>query len=104
MHHTRRSFLQSSSLLAGSLALGAAPAILRGQATKAGAKHTVALIGCGWWGRNILNAAIKDGRVKVVALCDVDASQLKKCADAIGKLTSDGPKSYGDFRELLDKE
>src|SRR5829696_5711228 len=98
MHHSRRSFLQSSSLLAGSLALGAAPAVLQGQTSKAGAKHTVALIGCGWWGTNILNAALKDGRVNVVALCDVDATQLKKSAEAIGKLTSDAPKRYGDFR------
>jgi len=104
MQHSRRTFLQSSSLLAGSLALGAAPAILQGQTTKAGAKHTVALIGCGWWGTNILGAALKDGRVKLTALCDVDASQIKKCGETVGKLTSDSPKAYDDFRELLEKE
>ncbi|MGB7157614.1 MAG: Gfo/Idh/MocA family oxidoreductase [Tepidisphaeraceae bacterium] len=104
MQTSRRSFLKSSSMAAGSLALSAAPAILNGQTTKSGVKHTVALLGCGWWGTNILGAALKDGRVKVVGLCDVDAAQIKKCAENIGKLTSDTPRTYVDYRELLEKE
>lgn len=78
----------------------AAPAILNAQ-DKANAKHTVALIGCGWWGTNILSCAIRDGRVKVVALCDVDQSAIAKCKEAVGKLTSDEPKAFEDYREML---
>lgn len=104
MQPSRRSFLKSSSIAAGALALEAAPAILQGQTTKAGARHTVALLGCGWWGTHILNCALKDGRVKVVGLCDVDPNQLKKCEGIIGKVTSDAPKTYVNYRELLEKE
>ncbi|MEO6436207.1 MAG: Gfo/Idh/MocA family oxidoreductase [Tepidisphaeraceae bacterium] len=104
MQHTRRAFLKSTA--AGAIALGAAPSILRAADAppKAGVKHTVALIGSGWWGTNILGAALADGRIKVVGLCDVDPAQLKKCGEAIGNLTSDTPKTYADYRELLDKE
>src|SRR5215207_1564115 len=101
MQPTRRAFLKSSSFAAGSLALGSAPAVLHGQTTKAGVQHTVALIGCGWWGTHILNCALHEGRSKVVGLCDVDPTQLKKCQDIIGKVTSDAPTTYVDFREML---
>src|SRR5688572_13191014 len=104
MQSSRRTFLKSSSVAASALALGAAPAILHGQTTKAGVQHTVALLGCGWWGTHILNCALKDGRAKVVGLCDVDPAQLKQCQGIIGKVTSDTPKTYVDFRELLEKE
>ena len=104
MQPTRRSFLKSTSAAAGAIAVGAAPSILHGQTTKAGVQHTVALLGCGWWGTHILNCALKDGRAKVVGLCDVDPAQLKQCQGIIGKVTSDAPKTYVDFRELLEKE
>src|SRR5687768_7656471 len=96
MRQTRRTFLKAAA--AGMAMAGAAPAILRADDSggKAGEKKTVALIGAGWWGTNILSHALADGRVKVVALCDVDQSQLKKCSAAIEKLTSDTAKSYGD--------
>jgi predicted dehydrogenase len=99
---SRRAFIQSTA--AGALALGAAPALLRGADDKAGTKFTLALIGSGWWGTNILSHALKDGRVKLVALCDADQAQLQKCSDAIKPITSDSPKIYGDYRELLEKE
>jgi predicted dehydrogenase len=101
IRHTRRTFLKTAAVAAA-----IAPAILRaGEATtKAGERRTVALIGAGWWGTNILTHALADGRVKLVALCDVDQNQLKKCGEAIGKLTSDAPKLYGDYRELIERE
>ena len=100
MQPTRRSFLKSTT--AGALALGATPAFLRSQpATRAGQRYTVALIGSGWWGGNILRTALADGRVKVVGLCDPDQAQLKKTAEEVNKLNGDSPKHYGDYRELL---
>src|SRR5438445_7307278 len=99
MQPSRRSFLKSTA--AGAIALGAAPAILRGAdaTTKAGPAFTLALVGTGWWGTNILHAAMADGRVKLVALCDVDQAQLKQCAESLKGVTADLPKSYGDYRE-----
>ncbi|MEX6688888.1 Gfo/Idh/MocA family oxidoreductase [Danxiaibacter flavus] len=67
-------------------------------------KYTTALIGTGWWGMNILREAIAAGQSKVVAMCDVDDNQLQPAAAEVNKLTSDTPKLYKDFRELIHKE
>lgn len=67
-------------------------------------KRRVALVGSGWWGMNILRCAMKAGEAQVVALCDVDKAQVRKAADEVNKLSSDRPKLYGDFRELLATE
>lgn len=96
---TRRTFLQSS-LATGAL-LAAAPAIRGAERTK---KYKTALIGSGWWGTNILREALASEQCQLVALCDVDQAQIDKCEKEIGGLTSDKPKRYQDFRELLDKE
>lgn len=63
-----------------------------------------ALIGSGWWGKNILREAIAAGRSKVVALCDVDAQALEVAADQVNDLTGGRPKTYKDYRDLLEKE
>src|SRR5579859_257652 len=67
-------------------------------------KLRTALIGSGWWGKNILKEAMESGRCKVVALGDVDAGTLEAAADQVKDLSGDAPKTYGDFRELLEKE
>jgi predicted dehydrogenase len=94
----RRTFLSSS------LAAGAAlsfPAIVTAQRDKT---YRTALIGSGWWGTNILREAMASGRCKLAALVDVDQRQLDRCASEVAKWTSDVPKQYGDYREMLAKE
>jgi predicted dehydrogenase len=66
--------------------------------------YSLALIGSGWWGMNILREALKHGGCNVVALCDVDASQSQKCLEEIKKISSFSPKIYVDYEELLQKE
>ena len=80
MQFTRRSFLKVTA--ASTVALADVPAILRAADAppKAGSKYTLGLIGTGWWGTNILGAALGDGRVKLVGLCDVDQAELKRCS------------------------
>ncbi len=70
----------------------------------AGRRHRTALVGCGWWGGNILGEAIASGHCEVVGLCDVDARQLAALRAKIAPLTSDAPRDYRDYRELLAKE
>lgn len=94
----RRRFLSRSA--AASLAF---PAILNAQ-SKSGKKYTTALIGSGWWGMNILREAIAAKSCGAVALCDVDADALEVSADEVEDLTGAKPKSYRDYRELLEKE
>ncbi len=68
------------------------------------ARYKTALIGCGWWGMNIVREAIAAGTSKIVAIADVDARHLKSAGEEIKKLNGDQPKAYKDYRELLKKE
>ncbi|MCA8999648.1 MAG: Gfo/Idh/MocA family oxidoreductase, partial [Planctomycetaceae bacterium] len=97
---TRREFLKSAAVAASALPF-AGPFV---QASDKARKYRTALIGTGWWGMNILCEAIAAGQTKVVALCDVDGSQLDVGADELVGLTADSPKLYRDYREMLEKE
>ena len=77
MKLTRRHFLKTGA--AASLAFNAVPLL----GAEPGRKYRTALIGPGWWGKNILKEAMKSGRVKVVALCDVDANTLEVAAEQV---------------------
>jgi predicted dehydrogenase len=99
MSPTRRQFLRSS-LTAGA-ALAAAPCVLAQSKAK---RYRTALVGTGWWGMNILGEAVASNECEVVAMCDVDENQLQGAIDKLGSKTSDQPKRYGDYREMLDKE
>ncbi|NJN25283.1 MAG: Gfo/Idh/MocA family oxidoreductase [Cyclobacteriaceae bacterium] len=93
----RRSFIEKSSL--GSAALfspWAIPAFSRDHTLKIG------LIGCGWYGMVIANAALKEGGVEVVAVCDVDSAHLSASADELEKSQGKRPKEFKDYRDLLE--
>jgi predicted dehydrogenase len=94
----RRVFLKSS--IASGFALGF-PGVVGAQRDKT---YRTALIGCGWWGTNILREAAASGRCKIVAMVDVDRRQIEKCAAEVAKWVSDTPKHYEDYREMLEKE
>jgi predicted dehydrogenase len=98
MNFTRRSFIKTAAT-AGA-AFGAVPLLGADPARK----YRTALVGSGWWGKNILKEAMAGGRVKTVALCDVDASKLEVAAEQVNDLSGDQPKTYKDYRELLEKE
>jgi len=98
MPMNRRIFLKSS--VATGLAVGF-PAVATAQQNKT---YRTALIGCGWWGTNILREAMASGRCKLAALVDVDQRQIAKCAAEAGKWTSDQPRQYEDYREMLEKD
>src|SRR5689334_7015337 len=98
MKLTRRRFLKTSAV--ATMAFNAVPLL----GADSGRKYRTAIIGSGWWGKNILREAMASGRVKVVALCDVDANTLEVAADRVNDLSGDQPKTYKDFRELLEKE
>jgi len=90
----RRTFLRCAALA------GAAP-FLRAAEPR---KLRTALIGSGWWGKNILKEAMASGRCSTVALADVDANVLEVAADQVNDLSGEKPKLYRDYRELLAKE
>jgi predicted dehydrogenase len=47
---------------------------------------------------------VASGRCQVVALVDVDRRQLERCAAEAARWTSDKPKHYEDYREMLAAE
>lgn len=98
MSMKRRQFIGTA---AAASTLFGAPAI-RAQAKAK--KYRTALIGSGWWGMNILREAMAAGNAKAVALCDVDQDKLEIAAEEVEDLSGDAPKTYTDFRELLDKQ
>jgi len=98
MRMDRRSFLKGS--VVSGLALGF-PNILKAQGNKT---YRTALVGCGWWGTNIMREAVASGRCRIAALVDVDRRQLDRCAQEVTKWTSDQAQHYEDYREMLAKE
>lgn len=99
MPMTRRDFLETSLAAA---AAGSVPAVHA--ASKADKRYRTALIGCGWWGTNIGREAIASGACELVAMCDVDDLQLAKSLAELSRKTTDQPKKYRDFRELIERE
>ena len=95
----RRRFLKNTAT--AGLWLQAAPYILGQSPDK---KFRTALIGSGWWGKNILKEAMASGRCQIAALCDADSNILEVAAEQVTDLSGDKPKTYGDHRELLEKE
>ena len=96
----RRSFLKSSAA-AATLASLSPVAFAAGSA-----QRKVALIGSGWYGKVDLLRLIQVEPVEVVALADVDSKMLEQAAGIVAGRQKSGntPKTYEDYRQLLDDE
>ena len=95
MKTSRRTFLKQGAY-AGVATL---PFSLTG--ANAHRRYRTALIGCGWWGNNILREAMASGRCQVVGLCDVYRRPLLVTADEVESASGDQPKRFEDYREML---
>jgi predicted dehydrogenase len=93
---SRRQFLQTT--VAASLA---APTILTSslRANSINGRLSHACIGVGGMGWNDLDNFLRHSKTQVVALCDVDANNLKRAKEKVP-----GARTYNDWRELLEKE
>jgi len=98
---TRRHFLGTTAATAGIVSALGSPAIRAANKAK---KYRTALVGSGWWGTNILTAAIKSGTVEPVALVDVDQKQSATLLKKVEEMTGTTPKVYGDYREMLEEQ
>ena len=95
---TRRSFLASSALGAGALALGM-PAV---QARGAAEKLNLGLIGSGNRGRSVITECVKAGQ-NVVAVADIAKFRQEAICDHLAKNgVKEKPAVYDDFRKLLE--
>jgi len=92
----RRDFLKRTAL--ASAAFAAVPLFGADSPTK---KYRTALVGCGWWGNNILGEAMASGACEIVALSDVDQRFLQRTAERVKKESGTDAKTFKDYRELL---
>jgi len=90
----RRAFL-------GTLAAGAAALGRNGAAEEPKDKIRLGLIGCGWYGLVVTEAAFKAGGVEVIAVCDADNAHLVQAVDRIRGWQGGSPRAFKDWRELL---
>ncbi|MHC4745498.1 MAG: Gfo/Idh/MocA family protein, partial [Planctomycetota bacterium] len=89
---TRRSFLKKTAAFATFL-----PGLSLADSPNSRLQH--ASIGVGGMGNSDLNAILRGGTTDIVAICDVDASNLAKAAQRLPNA-----RKYRDWRELLEKE
>ena len=103
MGTTRRVFLRNSlTTMAG---LGLHAAVYAGKPkTAASDKVIVGLIGCRNMGYGDLADFLKVPGVECAAVCDIDQEILKNRVDDVKKATGKAPKSYKDFRKLLENK
>lgn len=92
----RKDFLKTS-LIASTAVLSGTPFITYARKSK----YSLALIGSGWWGTNILREAVASGKVEVVALCDPDTAQMDACQKELAKWCTDKPKKFLHYEECL---
>jgi predicted dehydrogenase len=112
---SRRGFLEQSfgGLVAAGLPAWFAREVLAeqqaqdAQATKKRGPNdeiVMGAIGVGGQGTGIMKAAMYQKGVRMVAVCDVDASHRDKAAAEVDKKFKGDCRKYNDFREMLDKE
>jgi len=93
----RRTFLASAAATAAFATIRT-----RAQDKTSSAPVKLGLIGCGWWGMVVTNAALNAGNVEVIALCDVDSDHLAKAASEIAKNQDKPPRTFKLYQELLE--
>ena len=93
----RRSFIKKTAL--GSAAMAGAfyvPVFANRRNIKVG------LIGAGWYGMVISEAALDVGGVEIVAICDVDSKHLRESADKLEQIQGIRPKTFDDYQDLIE--
>ena len=93
----RRSFIKKSALSSAALAGSFYMPSFAGNR-----KIKVGLIGAGWYGMVISEAALDAGGVEIVAVCDVDSDHLKDSADKLEQIQGNRPRTFKDYRDMLE--
>lgn len=105
-NYTRRKFMRHTSQLVAGTGLVSSLPFSTASASILGAneKITLGVIGCNGMGFSDLAAHLKLPNVECAALCDVDANVLEKRAGELEKMTGIKPKTYGDYRKMLENK
>lgn len=92
---SRRTFLQTSAVLAAASRVGAAR-------TGAGDRINVAIFGCRNRGWQVAQSCHRSERFNVVTLCDCDAAMYDVAVERLKDDLPDPPRFEQDFRRVLD--
>src|SRR5262245_55589713 len=110
MTPSRRTFLkQSATVVAGAALTPAAPVIearaeSRRKPVAPSDQLNIAVIGANGMGWSNVRSHLEVAGVNCVAIADVDASVLtKRRADLVG-LGAKAPRTYGDYRRMLENK
>lgn len=100
----RRDFIRGSSAASLMALVGGAPLAARAAEAAEAAEPTVVpikvgVIGCGVWGRDILNTLARIPRAEVAAVCDTYAVMLRR-----GKTAAPKAEGVSDYRAILDNK
>lgn len=95
----RRQFLTATG---AGLAAAWMPTVIPARAFGANERIRTGHVGVRNQGTNNLKEVFKLKDAQVVAVCDVDSDVLAKAAKLVETTTKTAPKTYKDFRELLD--
>lgn len=101
----RRNFIKGAgTALAGSLFLN--PEIVTGakRIYAANDKINIGVIGCNGMGWSDTTSLLKQKDVDLIAICDVDSNVIQKRLADYAKLRENKPKTYADYRELLNNK
>ena len=101
---TRRSFMQSmAAATAAGAVVASGTSALKARAESPNGKLQHACIGVGGMGSNDFKQFLLHSNTDVVALCDVDEQRLSAALEE-AKKHGKQPRTYIDWRELLEKE
>ena len=95
----RRTFIKKTTF--GSVAMAGTlyfPAFGKEQKLKVG------LIGAGWYGMVISEAALDVGGIEIAAVCDVDSEHLQNSAFRLEELQGSRPITFSQYQDLIDMD
>ena len=98
----RRSFLKTTALAGAGIAALGPRAFAQSQG--ANEKIVLGMIGAGGMGRSNMHSFLGLPGVEIAAICDVDENHVNRGAAEAQKKQNRAPKTYKDFRELLDRK
>ncbi|MDH4091058.1 MAG: Gfo/Idh/MocA family oxidoreductase [Cyclobacteriaceae bacterium] len=101
----RRNFIKGAgAALTGSMFIPSGILSAAGMPVSANDKINIGVIGCNGMGWSDTNSLLKMSDVDLVAICDVDQNVIDKRLADYAKLRKNVPKTYKDYRELLNNK
>lgn len=101
----RRAFVYKSIMGAAGLGLAASPLITSCSVGGSGKRASLALIGCGKRGMQLLEGLSGlDADFHISYVCDVDSRRVQKAVEMVEKLFADTPASTQDMKEVFADE